>query len=53
MVVLSARHELIEFYLRRGYSRTGEVSAYPVDADVGIPKIADLMIETLAKKTRN
>jgi ribosomal protein S18 acetylase RimI-like enzyme len=50
MVVLSARHELIEFYFRRGYARTGEVRAYPVDAGVGTPKTADLMIETLEKK---
>jgi ribosomal protein S18 acetylase RimI-like enzyme len=49
MVVLSARHELMEFYLRRGYARTGEVRAYPVDSGVGIPKTAGLMIETLAK----
>jgi hypothetical protein len=28
---------------------TGEMRAYPVDADVETPKAADLMIETLAK----
>ncbi|MBN3822671.1 GNAT family N-acetyltransferase [Burkholderia sp. Ac-20384] len=49
MVVLSARHELIDFYLRRGYARTGERSGYPFDAGVGRPRDDTLTIETLTR----
>ncbi|WP_174984684.1 GNAT family N-acetyltransferase [Burkholderia lata] len=49
MVVLSARHELIDFYLRRGYTRTGERSGYPFDAGVGRPRDETLTIETLTR----
>ncbi|MBZ5788540.1 GNAT family N-acetyltransferase [Burkholderia contaminans] len=49
MVVLSARHELIDFYLRRGYTRTGERTGYPFDAGVGTPRDRTLTIETLTK----
>ncbi|MBY4870142.1 MULTISPECIES: GNAT family N-acetyltransferase [Burkholderia] len=49
MTVLSARRELIDFYLRRGYVRTGHVTGYPINAGVGIPRDAGLTIETLTK----
>ncbi|WP_423396319.1 GNAT family N-acetyltransferase [Burkholderia sp. LMG 21824] len=49
MVVLSARHELIDFYLRRGYMRTGERTGYPFDAGVGRPRDENLTIETLTR----
>ncbi|WP_081068671.1 GNAT family N-acetyltransferase [Burkholderia cepacia] len=49
MVVLSARSELIDFYLRRGYTRTGERTSYPIDAGVGTPRDHTLTIETLTK----
>ncbi|WP_412025783.1 GNAT family N-acetyltransferase [Burkholderia cepacia] len=49
MVVLSVRHELIDFYLRRGYARTGELMRYPLDAGVGMPRDENLTIETLTK----
>ncbi|HEX5393106.1 MAG TPA: GNAT family N-acetyltransferase [Rhodocyclaceae bacterium] len=49
MVVLSSRTELIAFYLRRGYRRTGVTADYPLDAGVGVPKRGDLRIETLEK----
>ncbi|WP_166890985.1 MULTISPECIES: GNAT family N-acetyltransferase [unclassified Burkholderia] len=49
MVVLSARHELIDFYLRRGYTRTGERTGYPFDAGVGRPRDENLTIETLTR----
>lgn len=52
MIVLSARRELIDFYLRRGYVRTGHVTDYPMDAGVGIPRDASLTIETLTKSIR-
>lgn len=46
---VSARQELISFYLRRGYRQTGRITNYPLSAGVGTPKQADLKIETLDK----
>jgi len=49
MSVLSARTELLAFYLRRGYQKTGKLLEYPLTAGVGTPKQADLTIEVLEK----
>jgi GNAT superfamily N-acetyltransferase len=49
MHVITIRHELIEFYERRGYMRTGIVSEFPVNPDVWQPKLAELQLETLEK----
>lgn len=49
MSVLSARSELINFYLRRGYVRTGKVLDFPHDANVGVPKVPGLTLDELAK----
>ena len=49
MVVVSQRKELIDFYVRRGYRRTGEVHPYPASANVGTPIFDNLTIETLLK----
>jgi len=51
MVVISQREELISFYERRGYRRTGEMSEYPVHLNVGIPTVEGLTIECLEKIT--
>lgn len=51
MVVVSSRSELIAFYLRRGYQKTGTVREYPISAGVGTPKISNLEIEVLEKRT--
>ena len=51
MVVISQREELISYYERRGYRRTGEISEYPVHLNVGIPAIEGLTIECLEKNT--
>lgn len=37
LLVVERRRELIEFYLRRGYTETGKLHPYPVDAGVGSP----------------
>lgn len=50
MSVLSARPELLAYYERRGYYRTGVVTAYPLDADVGTPLTADLQVLELRKQ---
>ncbi|WP_434057132.1 GNAT family N-acetyltransferase [Acinetobacter silvestris] len=48
MWVLNVRNELIEYYERRGYVQTGEIEAYPVDANVGQP-IVDLHLIKMKK----
>jgi GNAT superfamily N-acetyltransferase len=51
MTVLSAREELIAFYVRRGYARTGETTPFPYgDERFGLPTRDDLRFELLVKK---
>jgi GNAT superfamily N-acetyltransferase len=38
MTVISVRAELIAYYERRGYHRTGATEAFPTDPRYGIPK---------------
>lgn len=50
MTVISVREELIAWYERRGYRRTGEVSPFPYgDERFGIPQRDDLVFELLIK----
>jgi ribosomal protein S18 acetylase RimI-like enzyme len=50
MSVIDVRAELIAWYERRGYRRTGEHKPFPYgDARFGIPKRADLRFEWLVK----
>ena len=49
MVVLSSRNELISYYERRGYKRTGKIKEYPIHLNVGIPLKSGLTIEYLEK----
>ncbi|MEP7098065.1 MAG: GNAT family N-acetyltransferase, partial [Dokdonella sp.] len=50
MTVISIRNELIAWYERRGYRRTGVYKAFPYgDERFGIPKRDDLRFELLAK----
>lgn len=53
MSVISSRLELIEFYERRGYARTGEVSSYPVSTGIGEPIEDGLQVEILIKQVAN
>lgn len=39
MWVLDVRSELIEYYERRGYLKTGQTDVYPIDAQVGQPML--------------
>jgi ribosomal protein S18 acetylase RimI-like enzyme len=50
MTVLAQRAELIAWYERRGYRRTGELRPFPYgDQRFGIPRRPDLVFEVLAK----
>ncbi|MFK3984673.1 GNAT family N-acetyltransferase [Micromonospora sp. NPDC050397] len=51
MTVITAREELIAWYVRRGYRRTGELSPFPYgDERFGLPTRDDLEFELLVKK---
>jgi len=50
MTVISVRDELIAWYERRGYRRTGKYKPFPYgDARFGLPKRDDLRFELLVK----
>ncbi|MFI9627925.1 GNAT family N-acetyltransferase [Streptomyces sp. NPDC052042] len=50
MTVISVREELIAWYERRGYRRTGRLSPFPYgDERFGIPQRDDLAFELLVK----
>jgi ribosomal protein S18 acetylase RimI-like enzyme len=49
MDVISVRAELIAFYERRGYSRTGKMNDFPVSKDLWTPKAKDLMLARMEK----
>ncbi|SHL48264.1 GNAT family N-acetyltransferase [Actinacidiphila paucisporea] len=51
MTVISVRQDLIAWYERRGYTRTGQTSAFPYgDERFGQPTRDDLEFELLTKK---
>lgn len=50
MTVISVRTELIEYYERRGYRRTGEAKEFPMDdPKFGLPKRRDFNLVVLEK----
>ncbi|MEU7056107.1 GNAT family N-acetyltransferase [Streptomyces sp. NPDC046197] len=51
MTVISVRDDLIGWYERRGYRRTGEMTPFPYgDERFGIPRRDDLQFELLVKE---
>ena len=51
MTVIDIREELIAFYERRGYARTGIKKPFPYgDERFGLPRRADLAFEVLCKR---
>ncbi|MEV0321395.1 GNAT family N-acetyltransferase [Streptomyces sp. NPDC050658] len=51
MTVISVREDLIAWYERRGYRRTGKMTPFPYgDERFGIPQRADLQFELLVKE---
>ncbi|WP_063733239.1 GNAT family N-acetyltransferase [Streptomyces sp. RTd22] len=50
MTVITAREELIAWYERRGYARTGRMAPFPYgDERFGVPRRPDLEFELLVK----
>lgn len=50
MTVFTVRKELLDWYGRRGYHKTGEIRAFPMDdVRLGIPKVPHLEFFVLAK----
>jgi len=49
MTVITARTELIAWYVRRGYRQTGKIIPFPVDPRFGVLKVASLEMEVLDK----
>lgn len=50
MQVITLRHELIAYYERRGYRRTGETRPFPAtDPRFGLPRVEGLEFEVLEK----
>ncbi|MES2499475.1 MAG: GNAT family N-acetyltransferase [Pseudomonadota bacterium] len=49
MAVISIRNELIDFYVRLGFVRTGEFKEFPNESALWQPKVVGLNFEYLAK----
>jgi len=49
MTVINLRYELLDFYGRRGYVRTGRVRPFPTSEKFGIQKVPGLLLEYLEK----
>jgi predicted N-acetyltransferase YhbS len=49
MQVITLRHELIAYYERRGYRRTGETRPFLTGPEFGLPKVAGLRFAVLEK----
>lgn len=49
MHVISVRQELIDFYVRRGYRRTGTMRPFPVNPAMWQPRMTGLQLELLEK----
>ena len=49
MTVISVRHELLAYYERRGYHRTGELKPFPRNAGASVPQVDNLQLEILEK----
>lgn len=50
MTVITVRTELLAFYERRGYRRTGKIEPFPTDARAGMPLVEGLHFEVLEKE---
>jgi ribosomal protein S18 acetylase RimI-like enzyme len=53
MTVITLREELIAYYERRGYRRTGQIKPFVSDATHGIPRVEGIELEVLEKSLEN
>jgi ribosomal protein S18 acetylase RimI-like enzyme len=53
LIVVKARTELVQFYLRRGYDDTGKSLPYPIDSGVGTPRSDNLELIVLRKRSNS
>lgn len=53
LAVIPLRQELIKFYQRRGYRRTGQIQPFPLNPELWTPKVGDLCLERLEKPARS
>ena len=49
IMVITLRHDIIAFYQRYGYVRTGRVEPFPTSEKYGIQKVPGLLLEYLEK----
>lgn len=49
MTVITTRHELIAYYERRGYQRTGRIVPFPAEVPEECRLVKDIQMEELAK----
>ena len=49
MMVITLRHDIIAFYQRYGYVRTGRTEPFPTGENYGIQKVPGLVLEYLEK----
>lgn len=49
MTVITRREELLAFYQRRGYRRTGVLKPFPMKSSLWTPLVTDLQLEVLEK----
>lgn len=49
MTVITLRAELIDYYLRRGYQRTGVLKPFPIKSALWTPLVSGLQLEVLEK----
>jgi len=50
MTVINLRYDVIAFYQRHGYARTGRTVPFPTSEKYGIQKVPGLMLEYLEKR---
>ena len=50
MTVINLRYDVIAFYQRHGYARTGRTTPFPTSEKYGIQKVPGLMLEYLEKR---
>ena len=49
MQVITLRHDIIAFYQRMGYTKTGRIIPFPTSEKYGIQKVPGIMLEYLEK----